>query len=308
MIDALSGFLLLAVIVMIGWALRRWGSLPENAEAVLGRIAYTALAPCLLFEGTLTADLRLLVSGPLLVSTLAAVTCFAIFVLIFWRRDRGTRILGALAGGYTNANYIGIPVATYVLGDASLVVPIVFLQLLIITPLALMLLESATSRRSPARWAFLKPAANPLVIAVTLGAFVNFSGVRVPSALLDPISTVGNAAVPVVLIAFGMSLSGRRVLAPGPDRLPTVVAVTLKLLVMPAVAVLLALALGLSRDAAYTVTILATLPTAQNIYLYAQRFASGLVLIRDAIFLSTVGCLPVMLLITVIFDVRAANS
>ncbi|MEU8241866.1 AEC family transporter [Actinoplanes missouriensis] len=302
MVNALSGFLLLAVIVMIGWALRRWGSLPENAEAVLGRIAYTALAPCLLFAGTLDADLHLLVSGPLLVSTLAAVVCFTIFALIFLRRDRGTRILGALAGGYTNANYIGIPVATYVLGDASLVVPIVFLQLLIITPLALMLLESATSRRS-----LLAPAANPLVIAVTLGAFLNITGVRVPSALLDPILTVGNAAVPVVLIAFGMSLSGRRVLAPGPDRLPTVVAVTLKLLVMPAVAAVLALALGLSADAAYTVTILATLPTAQNIYLYAQRFSTGLVLIRDAIFLSTVGCLPVMLLITLIFDVHAAN-
>ncbi|MEU4693670.1 AEC family transporter [Actinoplanes sp. NPDC023714] len=295
MINALSGFLLLAVIVLIGWALRRWAALPDNAEAVLGRLAYTALAPCLLFTGTLGADLRLLVSGPLLVSTLAAVACFTIFALIFLRRDRRTRVLGALAGGYTNANYIGIPVATYVLGDASLVVPIVFLQLLIITPLALTLLESTTA-------SLLKPARNPLVVAVALGAFLNILGVRVPAALLDPILTVGNAAVPVVLIAFGMSLSGRRVLAPGPDRLPTVVAVTLKLLVMPAVAFLLAVALGLSRDAAYTVTILATLPTAQNVYLYAQRSGGDLVLIRDAIFLSTVGCLPVMLSITGIFS------
>jgi malonate transporter len=294
-IDTLSGFLLLAVIVLIGLALRRWGSLPENAEAVLGRIAYTALAPCLLFEGTLSADLHLLISGPLLVSTLAAVICFATFALIFSRRDRGTRILGALAGGYTNANYIGIPVATYVLGDASLVVPIVFLQLLIITPLALTLLESTTT-------SFWKPAANPLVAAVTLGAFLNILGVRPPSAVLDPIVTVGQAAVPVVLIAFGMSLSGRRVLAPGPDQLPTAVAVSLKLLVMPTVAFLLALLFDLSRDAAYTVTILAALPVAQNVYLYAQRFQQGQVLIRDAIFLSTIGCLPVMLLITLLFQ------
>ncbi|BBH67706.1 membrane protein [Actinoplanes sp. OR16] len=300
MVNALSGFLLLAVIVLIGWVLRRWAGLPDNAEAVLGRIAYTALAPCLLFEGTLNADLHLLVSGPLLVSTLAAVICFAIFALIFFRRSRGTLILGALAGGYTNANYIGIPVATYVLGDASLVVPIVFLQLLIITPLALTLLEASTA-------SFLKPVSNPLVVAVALGASFNLLDVRVPSALLDPIVTVGQAAVPVVLIAFGMSLSGRRVLAAGPDRLPTTVALTLKLLVMPLAAFVLAMAFGLSRDAAYTVTILAALPTAQNIYLYAQRFGTGLVLIRDAIFVSTVGCLPVMLLITVLFDVRAAN-
>jgi malonate transporter len=292
-VNALSGFFLLAVIVLIGWALRRWGSLPDDAETVLGRIAYAALAPCLLFTGTLGADLHLLVSGPLLVSTLAAVICFAIFALIFFRRERGTRIMGALAGGYTNANYIGIPVATYVLGDASLVVPIVFLQLLIITPLALTLLESTGT-------SFLKPAANPLVAAVTLGAILNFAGVRVPSVLLDPVTTVGNAAVPVVLIAFGMSLSGRRVLAAGPDRLPTVVAVTLKLAVMPTVAFLLARLLKLSGEATYTVTILAALPVAQNVYLYAQRFQQGVVLIRDSIFLTTVACLPVMLVITLL--------
>ncbi|MBB2940767.1 hypothetical protein FB565_000471 [Actinoplanes lutulentus] len=296
MTNALSGFFLLAVIVLIGWSLRRWGRLPENAEAVLGRLAYTALAPCLLFEGTVSADLHLLISGPLLVSTLAAVICFAIFALIFFRRDRATRILGALAGGYTNANYIGIPVATYVLGDASLVIPIVLLQLLIITPLALMLLEARGSLRS----ALSGPAANPLVAAVTLGALVNITGVRVPSVLLDPIVTVGQAAVPVVLIAFGMSLSGRRVLAPGPDRLPTVLAVTLKLLVMPTVAFLLALAFHLSDEAIYTVTVLAALPTAQNLFLYAQRAETPLILVRDAIFLSTVLCLPVMLLITLL--------
>ncbi|WP_229074615.1 AEC family transporter [Actinoplanes sp. DH11] len=300
MIDALAGFLLLAVIVAIGWALRRWAGLPENAEAVLGRVAYTALAPCLLFEGTAEADLGLLVSGPLLVSTLAAVVCFTIVGLLLLRRDRGTRILGALSGGYTNANYIGIPVATYVLGDASLVVPIVFLQLLVITPLALVLLET-TAGRPTLRSVLLGPAANPLVVAVTLGAFVNLSGVRPPAALMDPISTVAQAAVPVVLIAFGMSLSGRRVLAPGPERLPTIAAVTCKLLVMPVVAFLLALAFGLSREAAYTVTILAALPAAQNLYLYAQRAGAAQVLVRDAIFLSTVGCLPVMLAVTLLF-------
>ncbi|MEV6495771.1 AEC family transporter, partial [Actinoplanes sp. NPDC051633] len=183
MVDALSGFVLLGAIVVLGWALRRWASLPGDAEAVLGRVAYTALAPCLLFEGTMKADLHLLVSGPLLVSTLAAGFCFAVFAVAFRRRDRGTRILGSLAGGYTNANYIGIPVATYVLGDASLVVPIVFLQLLILTPVALTLLEVTANGRVSWRSVLLGPAGNPLIIAVVLGALVNLTGVRVPQVL-----------------------------------------------------------------------------------------------------------------------------
>jgi malonate transporter len=299
-INALTGFLLLAVIVLLGWALRRWGKLPDDTEAVLGRVTYLALAPCLLFEGTVNADLRRLTGAPLLVSAGAAVVCFAVFALLFLRRDRSTRILGALTGGYTNANYIGIPIATYILGDASLVVPIVLVQLLIVTPLALTLLDVTAAGTVSWRTVLLGPLGNPLIVAVTAGASINLLGVRLPQALAEPVTTVGQAAVPVVLIAFGMSLSGRRVLAPGPDRLPTVVAVLLKTTGMPLAAFLLAWALDLPRDAVYTVTILAALPAAQNLYLYAQRAGTGLVLVRDAIFLSTVCCLPVMLVITLL--------
>ncbi len=303
MISALSGFALIGIIVLVGWAARRWVALPENAEAVLGRLVYAVMTPCLLFTGVAAADLRVLLSEPLIVSTAAALLCFGLHVLVARRRDRGTRIVGALAAGYTNANYIGIPVATYVLGDAALVVPIVMLQLLIITPVALTLLEVATTGHASVRSTVTAPLRNPLIVAVMLGVVAAVTGVRLPAVLADPIATIGSAAVPVVLIAFGMSLSGRRVLAIGTDRVATIAAVALKTAVMPALAFLLATALGLARDATYAVVVLAALPTAQNIFLYAQRFRTGLVLARDAIFLSTVACVPVLLLIAVLFTI-----
>jgi malonate transporter len=103
MMSAFSGFALIAGIVLVGWVVRRSGGLPEHAEADLGRISYLVLAPCLLFGGVAAADLGLLFSEPLLVSTAAAVLCFAIFAVTFRRRDTPTRVLGAMAGGYTNA-------------------------------------------------------------------------------------------------------------------------------------------------------------------------------------------------------------
>jgi predicted permease len=123
---------------------------------------------------------------------------------------------------------------------------------------------------------------------------------RLPTVIAAPITTMGHAAVPVVLIAFGMSLSGRRVLAAGPDRIATIAAVLLKIAGMPAIAFLLAVVLGLSHERAYAVSVLAALPTAQNIFLYGQRFGVGLVLARDAIFLSTLLCAPALLLITLL--------
>ncbi|GGQ62064.1 AEC family transporter [Couchioplanes azureus] len=301
MISALSGFALIGAIVLTGWAVGRWGALPDNAEAVLGRLVYSVLTPCLLFTVVAAADLRVLLSASLLVSAASALLCFGAFAATARRFGRGARIVGALAAGYTNANYIGIPVATYVLDDAALVVPIVMWQLLVVTPVALTLLEIAVTGRTSVRSTVTAPLRNPLIVAVVLGLAVCVTGLRVPALLAEPVATIGSAAVPVVLIAFGMSLSGRRLLEPGTGRVATVAAVVLKTAVMPAFAFLLAVALGLPRDATYAVVVLAALPTAQNIFLYAQRFRTGLVLARDAVFLSTLASVPVLLLTAVLF-------
>ncbi len=297
MIAALSGFLVIGVIVLSGWGLRRWGGLPENAEAVLGRVVWLVLNPCLLFTGVAAADVSALFSGPLLVSAGAALICFGLYLLIARRGG----VVGSLAAGYVNANFIGIPVATYVLGDAALAIPIIMLQLLIITPVALTLLELTTIGRTSVRATLTAPLRNPMIVATLLGAVVALTGLRLPAVVLDPLVTIGHAAVPVVLIAFGMSLSGRRVLAPGPDRAATIVAVVLKTAVMPLTAFLLAITLRLPHSEVYAVTVLAGLPTAQNVYLYGQRFDTGLILARDTIFLTTLTCAPVLLSVAFLF-------
>ena len=300
MISALSGFAVIGVIVLVGWVAGRWGRLPDETQTVGGRLAYTVLAPCLLFTGAAASDPGVLFTEPLLVSTAAALLCFGLHALVTRHRDAGPRIVGALAGGYTNATYIGIPVAAYVLRDTALVVPIVMLQLLVITPVALTMLQIVTTGHTSWRTSLTAPLRSPLTVAVALGIIVAVTGLRLPSVIAEPITAIGQAAVPVVLLVFGMSLSGRRLLAPGPDRMPTIVAVVLKTAIMPALAFLLALALRLTPSETYAVTVLAALPTAQNIFLYAQSAGTGLVLARDAIFLSTLACVPALLVIAVV--------
>jgi malonate transporter len=298
-ISALSGLAVIAVIVLIGWVAGRWGRLPAETVPVAGRLAYTVLSPCLLFTSASASNPRVLFSWPLLVSALAAFTCFGLHTLVTRHRDAGTRIVGALAAGYTNAGYIGIPIAAYVLNDAALVVPIIMFQLLIVTPLALTLLQIVTTGHGSWRTSLTAPLRSPLSVAVVLGVLVAVTDVRLPSVVTEPIDAIGQAAVPVVLIAFGMSLSSARVLAPGPDRLPTIAAVAFKAALMPAFAYLLALALRLSPSETYAVTVLAALPTAQNVFLYAQSFAAGVTLARDAVFLSSLLCVPVLVALTV---------
>ena len=57
-------------------------------------------------------------------------------------------------------------------------------------------------------------------------------------------------------------------------------------------------ALGLEGTALLAVTVLAALPTAQNLFVHANRYGRGVVLARDAIFATTVLALPAMFVIT----------
>ena len=44
----------------------------------------------------------------------------------------------------------------------------------------------------------------------------------------------------------------------------------------------------------YAVTVLAALPTAQNVFNFAQRYDTAEVVARDTVFLTTVGSVPVL--------------
>jgi predicted permease len=97
-----------------------------------------------------------------------------------------------------------------------------------------------------------------------------------------------------------MSLHGQRPLASGTERRDVLLAVALKLVFMPLAAWLVGTALGLAPAALYAVVVLAALPSAQNVFNYAQRYDRGVVLARDTVLLTTVGSIPVLVVVSLV--------
>ena len=99
---------------------------------------------------------------------------------------------------------------------------------------------------------------------------------------------LGGAAVPMTLLALGMSLRGSRPLRPGPDAPDRMLAVVLKAVVHPLLAYLIGrFALGLTGPALLAAVVTPALPTAQNIFVFASRYGRGEGFARDTIVLST---------------------
>jgi malonate transporter and related proteins len=304
MVGVLQGFAIIGFIIAVGFFVGRLGLLGEHAPYVLSRLVFFVLTPCLLFTILADADVHVLFSSRLLVSALAAITCFAIFALVallVFRRRLPEVVIGSLASGYVNANNIGIPVAAYVIGDATYSAPVVLAQLLVFAPVALALLGGSVSGRFSIGSVLLQTVRNPLLIASALGVLVAVTGVELPAVVFEPFRLLGAAAVGVLLINFGMSLSGSRLLAPGSGRRDVVLASALKLVVMPVAAFVLAhLVFGMTGHELFAIVVLAALPTAQNVFNYAQRYERGVVIARDTILITTVLCVPVLVVIALL--------
>jgi predicted permease len=302
MSHVIDGYAVIVLQMLAGVVVGASGVLGDDADGVLNALAFNVLAPCLLYTVTFRADLSVVLSSAALVAVLSAGICMATVVLtarLWLRRPVRTATIPALAASYTNASYIGIPVATYVLGDAAAVLPVLMLQLLVITPLALLTLD--LRRHGDRSWGrVLVPLRNPLVIAILAGALTSGLGWSPPAVVLTGLGEVGHAAVPVILIAFGIALRHQRVLSPGNGRREVLLAVVVKVLVMPVVALVVArYALGLGGPEVLTVVVLAALPTAQNVFNYADRYGTDVVLARDAVLVTTLASLPVLLLLSV---------
>lgn len=308
MLGVLAGFAVIGVVILAGFITGRLNLLGEHAQFVLSRLVFFVLAPCLLFTVLARADVHELFSSRLAVSALAAIACFLVFAsvaLLVLRRAVPETVIGSLGSGYVNANNIGIPVAAYVLGDASFSAPVILVQLLLFAPVALAILDASTRGRVSVRLVLLGIVRNPLIIGSLLGALVAVTGVELPSIVLEPFALIGAAAVPVVLISFGMSLSASRLLAPGSGRRDIILATALKLIMMPVVAWLLArFVFGLEGHDLFGIVVLAALPTAQNVFNYAQRYDRGVIIARDTVLLTTVLCVPVLFVVALLLAER----
>jgi predicted permease len=302
-LGVLTGFAIIAVVIAAGYLLGRSEVLGPAARTVLSRFVFFAASPCLLFTVLAKADPHVLVSPLLGVSAGSALTMVVVTVLVsrlVWRRPLAQTTVSAFAAGYVNANNIGLPVAIYVLGNAAYPAPVVLLQLLVYAPTGLLVLELAGGGRAPWR-TVLRSFGNPLLLGTLLGAILALTRVHLPQPVLEPFVLIGGAAIPLMLMGFGMSLHGQRVLEPGSGRRDVLLVTALKLLGMPAAAWLLGtFVLPLDQRTLHAAVVLAGLPTAQNVLVYAMRYERSVLIARDTVLLTTLGSLPVLLLVAVL--------
>lgn len=337
MLEVISGFTVVWVIILVGYATGRSGVLGEHGQPVLSRVAFFVASPALLFDTLSAADVQSVLGPQLLVAGISALAAAGLYLLVarfvLPRRDGSETVIGALSASMVNSANLGIPIAAYVLGNAALAAPVLIFQLAVYTPIYVAALDSTTAaearrrhtgaagntaahdagrsagpRRSPSRWtSFWRQvghiALNPMIIGSVLGLAFSATGWSLPGPIAESVSLIAGASIPAMLLAFGMSLVGSRPLDKGARRRGDVaLASGIKLVIHPLLAWLVAGPLfGLERNELLIAVVLGSLPTAQNVFVSASRYETGLVVSKDTILITTIVAIPAMIAVALIF-------
>jgi malonate transporter and related proteins len=305
----LAGFAVIGIIIGLGFLLAHLKVLDATALGVLTRVAFYVASPALMITVLGGTDVHRLLSANLIASlgsVAVAATIAVLLARLLWKRDSGDTVIAAFCSAYVNAGNLGLPIAAYALGDAALVAPMLLAQLVILQPSGLAVLDAITQVPSPgiSRRRLLlirlsRPFRNPLAVGSLIGFALALTGIKLPMIIHAPLTLVGAMAVPSMLLAYGISLRlGPR---PGAGEPPIQIAtlVSIKLVVQPIAAYLIgAYAVGLTGHDLLAVTVIAALPTAQNVFTFAMRYDRGVILARDVIFVATLLSVPVILIIT----------
>jgi len=272
---------------------------PKTGDGLLDFV-FTIAVPLLLFRTIATATFDHGAPWALWLTYFTAVlvtwTVGHVVIRSGFGRDARSGVVAGVAAAFSNLMLLGIPFISGVYGEPGLAVlsQIVSIHLPIMMAASIILFEWALKRDgadSEPKTAmslitgFVRQLlSNPLIIGILGGFLVRISGFVIPVVVDRVVLSLASVAGPLALFAMGISLRGYGIRGQVPQALAVV---SLKLFLMPAVALAMALLLDLPDMQAKVAIIAAALPGGVNAWLIANRLGTGQRLTSTAMTLGT---------------------
>ncbi len=281
-------------LIACGYAASRFRLLPENAVPALNTFVLYFALPCMMFRFTLATPFEQIFSAKVFLAYMVGgLVTFAIFMATYRLASKAPLKDGAypaLAVSWSNWGYMGFALIPALLGKEALPIIVAGGMADLFAVLSVGLAfggggAGPTSFRSIVLGAVLRVIKNPMIWAVIFGAVGSAAGVTLPTAPDQLVKLLASAAVPVALFAIGVSLY-----RPGvPILRADVMMITGgKLLLQPYIVAVVAIYLfGLSPFEMHVLVLMAALPVAGSVFLFAERAGRDSDAISGSILVST---------------------
>ena len=286
------------ILIVIGFAIKRYKLVDDGLWAPAERITYYVFFPSLVIGSAVRADLGGADVWPMGFSLFSATFIVAMIALAMRKRmEISDRSFSSFFQGTFRPNtYVGIAVAFMLWGEIG--VGLMAIAILAVVPLANLLAVSVMVRygdghdgaRTPAR-AFIAVAKNPLIIGCVIGFGMNGLGLVLPPVIEPLLDILGRAALPVALLAVGAGLEFG---ALKQNASVSIQATAIKLVVLPAITWVIAGAMGVEGISFVAIIMFASLSGSASSYVLVREMGGDGPLMAGIITATTIGAILTM--------------
>lgn len=263
----------LFLLILFGAALGYWRWPSPDFWPAMERLIYFVLFPAMLVGTLATADVSQVPVGRLALVLLGAIVFFGLLIwwLRHWLQLTPAAFTSVFQGAVRFNTYVGVAGAAALHGElgATTAAVAVALMVPVVNVICVASFVSAGTLGSASMGkSVMALVKNPLILACLTGIALNLTGIGLPGWSQDTVGLLGRAALPLGLIAVGVALRPAALLRIDRGLLATN---SIKLMLMPALVLALAWALGLDTISRDVALLFAALPTATSAYILARQ-------------------------------------
>src|SRR5712691_747471 len=289
----ISALLPVVLLIVLGFFLKRSLMRLDTQWHGLERLTYYVLLPMLLIQTLVKADLSNVpiagVGGALLLSALLmSLLCLALRpIFSHWNID-GPAFTSIFQGATRWQTYVALAVSGNLYGANGLALASV--AMVAIVPLVnvfsvSVLAQYASPEKQSLRATVMTVVQNPLIWACAIGLTVNVTHLPLPNIWHEVAEALGRSSLGIGLLVTGAGLHLEGMFRPS---IAASVTVFLKLVLMPVLAIALALWFGLSGSNLSIVAACSAVPASSSAYVLARQMGGDAPLLAQIITLQTI--------------------
>ena len=280
------------LLMVLGWFIKRIKLVNDTTVKQVNQLIFRVFLPTMIFKNVYDSEIADVFNVRLIAfAALCVLGCIALLFLIVPLVEKENARRGVLIQGIFRSNFVifGLPITQALCGDGVTGTASVLIAMIIpiFNFFAVISLEVFQSNKPNIRKILKGIVTNPLIIASVLGLLINFFGIRFPSVLEGFMGSVSSVTTPLALIILGASIQFSTV---GRNAWHIVAGVGARLVLVPAVCLGLAVALGFRGAELAILLALFASPAAVSSFTMAQQMGGDDQLAGQMVMFGTTAC------------------
>lgn len=290
LIFSLNATVPLFFVVLSGYLLYQKGMLTSEFANVANKFNFQVALPALVIRDLSGADFKEVwdIRFVLFCAITTTISFFTIWGLSkIFIKDSSIRGAFVQASYRSSAAILGFALIQNIYGE-SVMTPLMIIgcvPLFNIYAVLVLTFEGDGSKGKSMKDALKEIAKNPIIIGIVIGVLISLVDIPLPKMVQTTINSFAVLASPLALLALGAGFEGKKALA---KIKPSVAASLIKLVVLPAVFLPVAIWMGFREDGLIAILIMLGSPTTVSCYVMAKNMGNDEVLTSSVVVMTTV--------------------